>query len=36
MDLKEVRWADVDWLYLARDWDRWRGLMYTIMTLGVT
>jgi len=22
MDPKEVRWAEVDWLHLGRDWDR--------------
>jgi hypothetical protein len=35
MDLKEVRWVDADWLHLASDRDRWRGLMHTIMTVGV-
>jgi hypothetical protein len=24
-DLGEVEWGDVDWIDLARDWNRWRA-----------
>jgi hypothetical protein len=27
MDLVEVGWGDVDWIGLAQDMDRWRGLV---------
>jgi hypothetical protein len=26
MDLGEVEWGDVDWIGLAKDWNRWREL----------
>jgi hypothetical protein len=27
MDLREVRWGDVDWIGLAKDRNRWRALV---------
>jgi hypothetical protein len=35
MDLKEIRWGDVDWIYLALDRDKWRAIVNTIMNLCV-
>jgi hypothetical protein len=33
MDLREVRWVERDWIYLARDRDHWRNFVNTVMTL---
>jgi hypothetical protein len=30
MDLAEVGWADVDWIDLAQDRDRWRALVNSV------
>jgi hypothetical protein len=27
MDLQEVGWGGMDWIYLAQDMDRWRALV---------
>jgi hypothetical protein len=35
MDLKEIRWGDMDWIDLAQDRDQWRTLANTIMNLWV-
>jgi hypothetical protein len=35
MDLGEIGFGDVDWIYLARDRDKWRALVNTIMNLRV-
>jgi hypothetical protein len=35
MDLKEIGWGSVDWIQLAQDRDRWRGLVTTVMNLRV-
>jgi hypothetical protein len=35
MDLVEVGWGDMDWIGLAQDMDRWRGLVKSVMNLGV-
>jgi hypothetical protein len=35
VDLVEVGWADVDWIGLAQDRDRWRGLVNAVMNLRV-
>jgi hypothetical protein len=35
MDLREIRFGDVDWIYLAQGKDRWRALVNTIMNLRV-
>jgi hypothetical protein len=33
MDLVEVGWGDVDWIGLAQDRDRCRGLMNSVLSL---
>jgi hypothetical protein len=33
MDLREMVFGYVDWIYLAQDRDRWRALVNTIMNL---
>jgi hypothetical protein len=33
MDLREIGWGSVDWIQLARDRDRWRDLVNTVMSL---
>jgi hypothetical protein len=35
MDLGEVRWGDVDWIGLAKDRNRWRALVNSILNLRV-
>jgi hypothetical protein len=35
MDLVEVELADVDWIGLAEDRDRWRALVNSVMNLRV-
>ena len=35
MDLQEVRGGCGDWMELAQDRDRWRGLVSTLMNLRV-
>jgi hypothetical protein len=35
MDLVEVGWGDVDWIGLARDSDRWRALVDSVLNLQV-
>jgi hypothetical protein len=34
-DLREVKWGNIDWIDLAKDSDRWRALVYTVMNLRV-
>jgi hypothetical protein len=31
MDLEEVRWGDVDWIGLAKDRNRWRALVNSVL-----
>jgi hypothetical protein len=33
LDLVEVEWGDVDWIGLARDRDRWRALVNSVLNL---
>jgi hypothetical protein len=33
MDLREIRWEDVDWFHLAQDRDQWRNLANTVVNL---
>jgi hypothetical protein len=35
MDLGEVEWGDVDWIYLAQDRSRWRALVNSVLNLRV-
>jgi hypothetical protein len=35
MDLREIRWDDMDWIDLAQYRDQWRALVNTIMNLRV-
>jgi hypothetical protein len=35
MDLGEVGWGDVDWIGLAKDRDRWRALVDSVLNLRV-
>jgi hypothetical protein len=36
MDLVKVGWGDVDWIGLAQDRDRWRGLVNLVLNLRVS
>jgi hypothetical protein len=31
MDLQEMGYEDMDWIYLAQDRDRWRALVNAVM-----
>jgi hypothetical protein len=35
MDLEEVGWGDVDWIVLAKDMNRWRALVNSVLNLWV-
>jgi hypothetical protein len=35
MDIGEVGWGDVDWIDLAKDRDRWRALVNSVLNLRV-
>jgi hypothetical protein len=35
MDLREIGFADVDWIHWAQDRDRWRALANMVMNLRV-
>jgi hypothetical protein len=35
MDLREIRWGGMDWVYLAQDRDLWRTLVNMVMNLRV-
>jgi hypothetical protein len=30
MDLREIEWDGMDWIYLAQDRDQWRALVNTV------
>jgi len=34
MDLREIRWEDVDCIHLAEDRDQWRAVVNTVINLG--
>jgi hypothetical protein len=36
MDLREIRWDGMYWLYLAQDRDQWKALVNTVMHLRVS
>jgi hypothetical protein len=33
MDLREMGWGDVDWIGLAKDRNRWRALVNSVLNL---
>jgi hypothetical protein len=35
MDLREVGWGDVDWTVLAKDRNKWRVLVNSVLNLWV-
>jgi hypothetical protein len=35
MDLREIGWGGVEWIYLAQDRDVWRAVMNAVMNLRV-
>jgi hypothetical protein len=35
MDLRAVGWGDVDWIGLAKDRNRWRALVNSVLNLRV-
>jgi hypothetical protein len=35
MDLREIGWGGVEWIYLTQDRDRWRDVVNTVMNLRV-
>jgi hypothetical protein len=35
MDLREVKWSDVDWIGVAKDKNRWRALVNSVMNVRV-
>jgi hypothetical protein len=35
MDLREIEWNGMDWIYLSQDADKWRALVKTAMKLRV-
>jgi hypothetical protein len=35
MDLREIGWDGINWIYLAQDREQWRALVNTVMNLRV-
>jgi hypothetical protein len=35
IDLREIRWEDVNWMHLDQDRDQWRTAVKTVMKLRV-
>jgi hypothetical protein len=33
MDIREIRWEDVDWMHLAQDRDQWWAVVNTVMNI---
>jgi hypothetical protein len=36
MDLREMWWVGMDWIYLTQDRNKWRALLNTVMNLRVS
>jgi hypothetical protein len=36
MDLEEVGWSDGDWIGLAKDRNRWRAVVKSVLNLQVS
>jgi hypothetical protein len=34
IDLREIKWENVDWIHLAQDMDQWWAFVNTVMKLG--
>jgi hypothetical protein len=35
IDLREIKWDDMDWIDLVQDRDQWRALVETVLNLRV-
>ena len=35
VDLQDVGWADIDWIYMGENRDRWRALVSVVMKLRI-
>jgi hypothetical protein len=35
MDLREIRWEDVEWIHTAQDMDQWQAIVNTVMNISV-
>jgi hypothetical protein len=35
LDVREIGWKGVNWIYLVQERHRWRALLYTVMNLRV-
>jgi hypothetical protein len=35
MDLREIRWNGVDWIYMDQNRDQWRAIVNTVLNLQV-
>jgi hypothetical protein len=36
MNIREIGWDGIDWIYLAQDRDQWTALLNMVMKLQVT
>jgi hypothetical protein len=35
MDLREIEWSGMDWIYLVQDGNKWRAVVNTVIKLRV-